>query len=246
MKWGTHQWWDGKKIDNDISNIKIESVQEKHSKLPQTENNYHTGVDDIWIKKEYFINENSVKMCRTTKYRRYIFTKKIVTNRRESWKKFGNCKDVGPGLEENISYPGTLTNMIDPNKIVKRKEKVKSSSTSWKPKKYSGKTTTTNKEKYVPPGKRKNYKPSKNNKTTLRISNLNVDTDYYELKDICKQFGPIMHLKMIKDRRTEQFKGYAFVEYRSASFAQKALEKLHGTKLNHCIICVSYAKQKKK
>ena len=55
-----------------------------------------------------------------------------------------------------------------------------------------------------------------------------------------------MYLKMIKDRRTCQFKGYAFVEYRSASFAQKALDKLNGTKLNHCIICVSYAKSKLK
>ena len=46
---------------------------------------------------------------------------------------------------------------------------------------------------------------------------------------------------MINDRNN-QFKGFAFVEFRSEPSAKNALEKLDGKKLDHCILQVSYAR----
>jgi len=242
-------WW-GEDIEYDY-NIKPKTIEDIHREMPSSDNNYYTGKEDIWIKKEYFdrtVDGKIVQICRTTKYRRYLYEKRVynnAVNRRKTWVKFGECKGKEPGLEDNISYSGKFVKMDDPTKIVKKKE-VEVSTQKWKPKniKYASKVADT-KTKYVPPCKRAGYKSKyKDAKTTIRISNLNLDTEYQDLKELCKKYGSLVYVKMIKNH-SDQFKGYAFVEYRSSKSAKNAIDKLDGKRLDHCVIHVSYAKPRK-
>lgn len=69
---------------------------------------------------KYRVEKNQrIKM--TTRVRLYQFEKRIyhaATERRKTWKKFGECANLGPGPEENITYQSfDEIQMEDPNTV---------------------------------------------------------------------------------------------------------------------------------
>lgn len=66
------------------------------------------------------------------------------------------------------------------------------------------------------------------NYRTLYFGNLHPFVNQAALQDLCTYFGPVEHVKLIKDKHTGQSLGYGFVKFmdrRSADMALMALRK---------------------
>ncbi|XP_021767749.1 heterogeneous nuclear ribonucleoprotein Q-like isoform X1 [Chenopodium quinoa] len=58
------------------------------------------------------------------------------------------------------------------------------------------------------------------------IGGLPKDVTEEDLRDLCEPFGEIFEVKLIKNKDTGEFKGYAFVAFKTKEDAQKAIEEL--------------------
>lgn len=63
---------------------------------------------------------------------------------------------------------------------------------------------------------------------TLRIQSLSVDADEEDLKDLFGRFGRIVRANVIRDRETQESKGFGFVSFESRKDAEAALNKMNG------------------
>lgn len=63
---------------------------------------------------------------------------------------------------------------------------------------------------------------------TLRIQSLSTDADEEDLKLLFGSFGRIVRANVIRDRETQESKGFGFVSYESRKDAEKALAKMNG------------------
>jgi len=70
------------------------------------------------------------------------------------------------------------------------------------------------------------------------------ETSEAELREAFEKFGKVESVTMIKDKYTNTFKGFAFIEMPDNGEAQKAIENLDGTELNGGQIAVNQAKPK--
>jgi len=66
----------------------------------------------------------------------------------------------------------------------------------------------------------------------IYIGNLSSDLKENELKALFTEFGKVENVKIIKDRFSEQSKGYGFIEMPSNSEADQAIKALNGTWMN--------------
>nr|XP_043624840.1 heterogeneous nuclear ribonucleoprotein Q [Erigeron canadensis]XP_043624841.1 heterogeneous nuclear ribonucleoprotein Q [Erigeron canadensis] len=48
-----------------------------------------------------------------------------------------------------------------------------------------------------------------------------------DLRDLCEPFGEVVEVKLVKNRDTNESKGFAFVAYRTKDVAQEAIKELH-------------------
>ncbi|MGE3611304.1 MAG: RNA recognition motif domain-containing protein [Bacteriovoracaceae bacterium] len=71
-------------------------------------------------------------------------------------------------------------------------------------------------------------KPTTTKNSTVYISNLSYKKDRTGLKMIFSKFGPIKHIKIVVEPKTNQSRGMAFVEMGSSADAKKAIEALNG------------------
>mmetsp|Transcript_22556 Transcript_22556/g.19539 ORF Transcript_22556/g.19539 Transcript_22556/m.19539 type:complete len:270 (-) Transcript_22556:70-879(-) len=67
---------------------------------------------------------------------------------------------------------------------------------------------------------------------TLFVGRLNFKTDEEELKREFGIYGPIKSVKLIRDRKTDKSKGYAFVEYESIEDFKRAYKKSNGKRID--------------
>ena len=65
--------------------------------------------------------------------------------------------------------------------------------------------------------------------TKVYVSNLSWSATADQVRELCSQFGEVCAVKMIRDQYTNKFKGYAFVDFKTALEAQVAVEELPGT-----------------
>ena len=57
----------------------------------------------------------------------------------------------------------------------------------------------------------------------LFVGGLSYEVTDFELEDLFKQYGEVLSAKVIVDRYTSRSKGFAFVEMKNPSDAEKAL-----------------------
>ena len=129
----------------------------------------------------------------------------------------------------------------------------------------SSSSTGTTGGKYVPPSRRGHNQSSQhnqynqhnqqhsfksehnnndNNSGNIRIGNLDEDANEDDLRDLFHTFGEIKRINVVKDRRTNQSRGFAYVEFYSPKDADEAVEKLHGRPYGNQVlnVCISYPK----
>ncbi len=78
--------------------------------------------------------------------------------------------------------------------------------------------------------------------TKLYVGGLAYQTTEDELKAHFAQYGSVSATNIIKDRDTNQSKGFGFVEMSSAEEAQKAITNLNGKDLGGRKLTVNQAK----
>ena len=61
------------------------------------------------------------------------------------------------------------------------------------------------------------------------LGNLNFQTTEENIRDLFSDFASLSSVKMIKDKETRRFKGFAFIEMADGSSGAKAIESLHQT-----------------
>jgi len=79
------------------------------------------GKNGVRTVVEYSYNESKQRVKTMTKVRTFAFKKRVyhcAQERRKTWKKFGDCADVPPGPEDNITYVSfDPVVMEDPNAV---------------------------------------------------------------------------------------------------------------------------------
>jgi len=246
-------WW-GETIDYGDEVPKIETIEDKHRKLPQTENDFYTGKEDIWKKIEFYVNEKGQKIKRTILYRKYLYSKRVykaAEERRKTWTAFGDKKKKGK--EVNITTQlNQVVNMIKPNEkeksIVDKLKNIKLG--KWSKKKKKEVLVEKPKSKYIAPHLRSNYKQkykpaSMNTNTNIRIANLNEDTTEDVIRQLCYPFGKVRFIKMLKDFKTKRFYGTAFVGFCSDKSVERAINDLNGKRFYYSVLECTRAKTKK-
>ncbi len=77
----------------------------------------------------------------------------------------------------------------------------------------------------------------------LYIGNLHYRIRGRDLYEMFEEFGPIKHVKLVKDHKTGRSKGYGFVSFESKNTAERALN-MHGTDLRGRAMVVRVAKDR--
>ena len=80
---------------------------------------------------------------------------------------------------------------------------------------------------------------------SMKIIALNLPRDLIEndLKDMFNSYGDVKNCTIVMDDKTGKSKGFAFLEMPNEREAEKAIVKLHGTKIHKEKIRVKLANQ---
>ena len=105
---------------------------------------------------------------------------------------------------------------------------------------------------YIPPGKREGAdkkmasgaKMIEKDFHTLRVTNISLETTEDELGDLFSQFGQLTRIKLMNDYRGNG--SFAFISFYSKVDALEAMTKLQSYGLNHSILKIDTAVQKKR
>lgn len=76
----------------------------------------------------------------------------------------------------------------------------------------------------------------------IYIGNINYKLSEEELQQIFEEYGDVVSLKIIKDKRTGRSKGYGFVEMSNKESALQAIENLNRKEILGRKIVLSVAK----
>jgi hypothetical protein len=103
---------------------------------------------------------------------------------------------------------------------------------------------------YLVPQVMEGYIPSSNGRRRVRpgfclfIFHLPPETVDEELFHIFSQYGTVLSAKVIRDKSTQDSKGYGFVNMATEQQADYAIEKLNGSRYKNKYLKVSYKKKK--
>jgi len=79
--------------------------------------------------------------------------------------------------------------------------------------------------------------------SNIYVGNLPFNAGQDDIKNIFSPYGEVIDIRMVKDRRSKRFKGYAFVEMVSAG-AEAAIKQLNDTDYAGRTLRVNEAKKK--
>jgi RNA recognition motif-containing protein len=65
----------------------------------------------------------------------------------------------------------------------------------------------------------------------IYVGNLNYNLSEEELEKVFTPYGEITSVKIIRDKYTDQSKGFGFIEMTNDADAQKAIDELNGTEV---------------
>lgn len=77
----------------------------------------------------------------------------------------------------------------------------------------------------------------------IYIGNMNFSTSEESIKNLFSKYGTVDSVEIIKDKYTEQSKGFGFVEMTDDAEAQKAISALNGTDFEGRRIRVNFAQE---
>lgn len=66
----------------------------------------------------------------------------------------------------------------------------------------------------------------------IYLGNLDFRITEQQISQLFDEYSSFTSVKMINDRETGRFKGFAFVEVEDQAEAEAAIEKLHGSEVN--------------
>jgi len=66
----------------------------------------------------------------------------------------------------------------------------------------------------------------------IYAGNLNYSLTEEALEKVFKEYGEVTSVKIIRDKYTDQSKGFGFIEMADDAAAQKAIDELNGTEVN--------------
>ena len=79
----------------------------------------------------------------------------------------------------------------------------------------------------------------------LFVGGLSYNTDVEELRELFVQAGEVMSVNVIKDKFTNQSRGFGFVEMSEETEAKAALQGLNNKEVEGRAMSVSVAKEKR-
>ena len=65
----------------------------------------------------------------------------------------------------------------------------------------------------------------------IYVGNLNYNLSEDELEKVFSTYGEVASVKIIRDKYTDQSKGFGFIEMANDADAQKAIDELNGTEV---------------
>lgn len=77
----------------------------------------------------------------------------------------------------------------------------------------------------------------------IYIGNMNFSTSEESIRELFSKYGTVDSVEIIKDKYTEQSKGFGFVEMLNDSEAQKAISSLNGKDFEGRRIRVNFAQE---
>ncbi|GKY94557.1 hypothetical protein MPSEU_000421300 [Mayamaea pseudoterrestris] len=77
---------------------------------------------------------------------------------------------------------------------------------------------------------------------TLRVTNLSTSTTESDIKDLFARYGPILRVYLLKDKKTMESRGFAFVSFVNKEDAERAMEGLQGHGFDHLILKIEFAR----
>jgi len=78
--------------------------------------------------------------------------------------------------------------------------------------------------------------------TTIRVTNLSEETTEADLHDMFRVFGSVQRIYLVKDKITNQSRGFAFVTYLTRREAERAMEEMDGKGWDYLILSIEWAK----
>ena len=76
------------------------------------------------------------------------------------------------------------------------------------------------------------------------VGNLSATTSEQMLRDAFEPFGKVLTVHLVKDRDSDQVRGFAFVEMESDADAKQAIEGLDGKLIDDRVVRVNEARPK--
>ena len=243
-----------KENENGASNtLKPENYE--YSEYDEQGNEFH--VFYIYTKNEQGKDVLTIRKTRKT-IQQTRLKKSVIMRRNIS--KFGQCSGKPTGPEVGITTIGDLVYFEIPknditidtqqksfitNSITCRNCNEKGHWTKDCTLKYAIKVNEVDDGKYVPPSKRNGEDLNYNDNTgNIRIGNLDEEANEEDVRELFSPFGSIKRVNVIRDRRTRESKGFAYVEFHDIENAENAIEKLNGYPYGSQILNVTKAHKK--
>jgi RNA recognition motif-containing protein len=82
------------------------------------------------------------------------------------------------------------------------------------------------------------------NRMNIYVGNLGSDVNESDLREAFEQYGKVMEVNLIMDRRTGKTKGFGFIEMPEKEEAQKAIAEMNEMEFKGSAIKVDEAKPK--
>ena len=76
----------------------------------------------------------------------------------------------------------------------------------------------------------------------IYVGNLPKNTTEETVREIFAKYGEVSEVKLIKDRYSDELRGFGFIEMPSNSDAQKAIQEVNGTELEGHTLIVNEAR----
>merc|ERR1712227_1023077 len=80
----------------------------------------------------------------------------------------------------------------------------------------------------------------------IRVSNISPAATQDDLQQLFEKFGRIQRIHLGRDRRTNESRGFAFINYQSREDGQKAIDVMNGHGYDHLILSVEWSENRKK
>jgi translation initiation factor 3 subunit G len=98
--------------------------------------------------------------------------------------------------------------------------------------------------KYMPPRPRGNFQMDE--VPAIRVSNISSAATQEDLQQLFEKFGRINRIHLGRDRRTNESRGFAFINYANRDDAQRAIDSMNGFGYDHLILSVEWSENRKK